>query len=203
MKAFLTIVCVLFTANSCFGRMNYMACVQNLIQGFDMLKLMSQHFSEKDFEALQAVVMGFAYEVNQINTNCDINFSFGSGNGKGFNQHDCLAQTMSFYELLKPIMKQPQEVLTDIKAFSATLSKVGSMLNACGVGLNDSQNKEIEEMIESHGDVDINALHSIKNKHHVRDFLDKSKVETGANAGKPKRNPRHFYQNGKYEVDTI
>jgi len=192
-----------------------MFCVQHLIQGFDMLKLMSHHFSENDFEALQAVVMGFAYEINQINTQCDINFSFGSGSGsgKGFDKHECLQQTMSFYELLKPIMKQPQEVLTDIKAFSSTLSKVGSLLNACGVGLNDSQNKEIEEMIESHGDVDINALHTIKNKHHVKDFLDKSNVEKdntpipphtpGSSAGKPKRNPRHFYQNGKYEVDTI
>jgi len=181
-----------------------MACMQNLISGFDMLKVMSNHFVEDDFEALQASVMGFAYEIAQINKNCDINFSIGQNSGKAFNAHTCLEQTKSFYNLFKPVMNQPQEILNDIKAFKATLEQVGTLLSSCGVGLNDSQNKEIEEMIESKGDVDISSLHSIKNKYGVK---DQNKTSTGTENHGPKaqKNPHHrkYYQFGKFETNSI
>jgi len=139
---------------------NYMMCAQNLLGSLDMLKVMGNHIKDNNAQALQATVMGFAFDLTMLIQNCDIKFDTNFEKQE-FNERNCIRYTKAFYEQIKPLMEKPQDVLMDVSLLDKALNNFGRVLGSCGVGLNDSRNKAVEQMIEQAGDLDMNSLLSL------------------------------------------
>lgn len=139
---------------------NYMMCAQNLLGSLDMLKVMGNHIKDNNAQALQATVMGFAFDLTMMMQNCDIKFDTNFEKQE-FNERNCIRYTKAFYEQIKPLMDKPQELLMDVTVLDKALNNFGRVLGSCGVGLNDSRNKAVEQMIEQAGDLDMNSLLSL------------------------------------------
>ena len=139
---------------------NYMMCAQNLLGSLDMLKVMGNHIKDNNAQALQATVMGFAFDLTMLIQNCDLKFDVNFEKQE-FNERNCIRYTKAFYEQIKPLMDKPQELLMDVSLLDKALNSFGRVLGSCGVGLNDSRNKAVEQLIEQTGDLDMNSLLSL------------------------------------------
>jgi len=160
MRAFSLILVSLIGLIYVNATQNYMMCAQNLLGSLDMLKVMGNHIKDNNPQALQASVMGFAFDLSMLIKSCDIKFDTNFEKQE-FNEKECMRNTRAFYSQIKPLMENPQDILFDLSVLDGALSNFGKVLGSCGVGLNDSRNQAVEEMIEKAGDIDMDSLLSL------------------------------------------
>jgi len=160
MRTFNLVIFAMIGLISVNGAQNYMMCAQNLLSSLDMLKVMGNHIKDSNPQALQVTVMGFAFDLSRLIQSCDLKFDTNFEKQE-FNEKECVRNTKAFYAQIQPLMEKPQDILFDLNVLDSALAKFGKVLGSCGVGLNDSRNQAVEEMIEKAGDLDMNSLLSL------------------------------------------